>query len=82
MHVRASFEDLASLVPGPDHEGVHGALDVWLVIPVLACLSDDLGAEHLGCLGGRRLTISVVFLRVSEIHLETVKIYKVRQTDV
>lgn len=52
MHVRAGLEDLASLVPGPDHKGVHGALDVWLRVVVLSGLPDDLSAEHFGCLKG------------------------------
>ena len=50
MHVRARLEDLPPLVPGPHHEGVHGALHVRLpVATLLPALPDDLGAEHLGC---------------------------------
>ena len=44
MHVREGLEDLAPLVLGPDHEGVHGPLDVGLGsvtpsgLPVDPCL--------------------------------------------
>lgn len=31
MHVRKGLQDLAPLVLGPHHEGIHGALDVVVV---------------------------------------------------
>ena len=47
MHVRAGLEDLPPLILGPDHEGVHGPLDVRMAVTVLPTLPDDLGPEHL-----------------------------------
>ena len=52
VHVGTGLEDLASLLAGPDHEGVHGPLDVRLAgVRLLALGPDDLGAEHLACNG-------------------------------
>lgn len=48
MHVRTGLEDLSPLVLGPNHEGVHGSLDVLAAFTsLLARLSDDFGAKNL-----------------------------------
>ena len=46
MHVGTILEDFPTLILGPNHEGVHGALNVGLVVFVLARLPDDLGTKN------------------------------------
>jgi len=48
VHVWTLLEDLPALVLGPNHEGVHGPLDVRLgtLAPIALRLSDDLGPKQ------------------------------------
>ena len=50
MHVGAGLQDLLPLVLGPDHESIHGSLDMRVAVPLPLGLADDLGAVTLGVL--------------------------------
>ena len=46
MHLWVVLGDLAPLQPGPDHERVHGPLDVLLLrLPLRRCLVDEATKE-------------------------------------
>ena len=47
VHVRTGLEYFPALILGPDHECVHGPLDVRLASAVLPLLADYLGPEQL-----------------------------------
>jgi len=46
VHVGARFENLAPLIFGPHHEGVHWSLHVGLAIVVLLHLANDFCAQQ------------------------------------
>ena len=41
MHVRAGLQNLLPLILGPDHEGVHGSLDVRVTVTLPLGLPND-----------------------------------------
>lgn len=55
VHVREGLQNLSPLVLGPNHEGVHRPLDVWLAAAATPSLPEYSGVWHTGgAWGGER----------------------------
>ena len=58
VHVGTGFQDLPPLVFGPDHEGIHGSLNVRLAFRIASALADYFRAVHFTCFQSK-----VIFLK-------------------